>query len=305
MIDNLTVARSILQKFLSAGPLKGARLKPLFVAEFERQTGDSFARAFWNYPKFSEVLRAMPDLVELIPPQGPGDITVRLWVTPTTLSQDPASTGVSVSAPLKYIPSPLWHAFTNPDPKRRRFYHRKTSEVIHYVEGDISNFTKLLAAKVSADPNYVEITPISPADQSTWMQEFLTAQSLPERTRSALNGITQVPYSSQINKAFSAAVGERAGDWRSFRIAKVHARVQKWADASGVVLPSGTSLPELTPAPSIEASPPQSQDTVSSLPLDHGTKRFLHAVVDALEPHEVANVLIPASVLFRIAAARQ
>ncbi|MDZ4819707.1 MAG: OST-HTH/LOTUS domain-containing protein, partial [Planctomycetota bacterium] len=289
--------------FLAAGPVKGARLKPIFVSEFERQSGESFARSFWSFPKFSDLLRSMPDLVEVIPPNGPGDITVRLWVTPSSVAS-PSSTASPVPAPIKFIPSPLWHAFTNPDPKRRRYYHRKTSDVIHYVDGDGSELGKAFAAKVATDPSYVEITPISPLEQSTWMQEFLSAQSLTERTRSSLDGITEVPYSSQINKAFAAALGERAGDWRSFRISKVHAKIQEWATRYGLHILQAvhTQEPAIAARPS-ETTALQKSEVASTSPIDAETRRLLHAVVDALEPRELANVLVPASVLSRIASA--
>src|SRR2546428_10349260 len=123
MTDHLSLARELLRQLLAVGPQKGAALKVLLAREFERRTGTPFHQAFWTFPKFSAFLATNADLVNVVAPGGPGDISVSLR---QAAQQD--RTGVAtIPAPLlpgRFLPSPIWNAFANPDPRRRRFLNR-------------------------------------------------------------------------------------------------------------------------------------------------------------------------------------
>lgn len=297
MSDFLPVVREILRECLSVAPMKGARLKPLVMVEFERRTRTSFAQAFWNFPKFSDLLKVVEDLVE-IDRSGPADILIRLRSHEASSTSSSASVSNLSSQP--YIHPGLWHAFNNPDGRRRRFYHRKTGEVVHYVEG--SQVDADFVARVAADPDFVEIKPIPVAEHSAWMKEFATTQMLPETTRAAAISLASVPYTSQLNRAFTAALEGYAEGWRRFRTSKVLARVQKWAKENNI------AIPELIRTPverAIDAASNVSAATTgAALGLTHDTRKLLHALVDSLDETDLAHVLVPASALVRIAGAR-
>ena len=197
-----------------------------------------------------------------------------------------------------YIQPDLWHAFTNPDSRRRRFYHRKTAEVVHYVEGNGADAA--FASKVSADPEYVEIEPIPRADHNIWMREFVQSNAVPDATRAALLSIASVPYTSQLNRAFGGALEKNVDAWRRFRTAKVLECVKRWAEDNGVSVPelirtqSERAIREVAKLEAVVAPATASAITES--------RKLLHALVDALDESDLAHVLIPATILAKIAA---
>lgn len=310
MNNFLSVVRDILRECLSATALKGARLKPLVANEFERRTGVSFRQAFWNSPKFSDLLKLNEDLVEL-DTSAPGDIMVRLRAPASGIGAGVIANyltlgfGTPVNASYltaqPYVHPGLWHAFTNPDPRRRRFFHRHTREVVHYLEGD--NSGALFVARVSADPNFVEIKPVSAVDQSEWMKEFVHRQSLPESTRKSLLSIAELPYTSHLNRAFTGALEGHSEGWRHFRTAKMLERIHRWAEDNNVALPELIRTPTERPIKrTVETLPPPSP-TLGAAPMRADTRRMLHALVDMLDEAELSHVLVPASALLKIPSA--
>jgi hypothetical protein len=296
----LAVVRQILSKFLRVGPLKGARLKPALVSEFERVTNRRFADTFWQYDKFSDFLNANDDLVEVSRPPGPGDVTVSLRQNETT---EPTQAELIPASPKsqRFIRRPLWYAFTNPDPRRRRFVHRDTSEVVHFLTGNENGFGQQYASKVAADAAYVEITPISAAEQGAWMKEFIGKLPLNDSVRTSLRTIAEIPFSSEINRAFAASLGDYAEKWREFRTSKVDEHMHKWAEQVGMTL---DGIVHKSPELSIDNLPVQPTATMmlgTSLSHYGEIRRLLHHAIDALDDEELRRVLLPASALTRVA----
>jgi len=171
MPDHLQLARAILQELLVAGPIKGAKLKPQLVRQFELRTGMGFRGVFPDYLKFSDFLSANKDLVDVTPPQGQGDITVQLKGNHVAA---PRITWQAGNAPVSFeLPRPLWQAFTNPDPDRRRFFNRETRDVVHYIEDSSEEPNPRIRTQVRDDPNFVEIEPAGAELQKEWMREFV------------------------------------------------------------------------------------------------------------------------------------
>ena len=164
MSDELTLARELLRQILATGPQKGARLKVLLVREFERRAPTTFQQAFWTFPKFSAFLAANADLVEVHAPGGPGDLTVRL--RPQATADRAAAPAPQLASPARFLPPPVWNAFTNPDPRRRRYFNKVSREIVHYLENSQEPPNPRIADLVVSDANYVEIQPAS-ADPST------------------------------------------------------------------------------------------------------------------------------------------
>ncbi|OFV98863.1 MAG: hypothetical protein A3F68_00885 [Acidobacteria bacterium RIFCSPLOWO2_12_FULL_54_10] len=298
MNDFLPVIRDILRHFLSVSPMKGARLKPLVALEFERRTKTKFQNAFWMHVKFSDLLREVGDLVEIEVPSGPGDILVRLRVAE---GAQPSITPASPYAALHpYIQPELWHAFNNPDTQRRRFYHRQTKEVLHFVDGQVSDLA--YEKRVRADRDFVEIKPILGSQHSAWMKEFIRSQSIPETLQRSLQSIAEIPYSSSLNRTFTLALDRSADAWRRFRTGKVIDLIRKWAEENNVALPELIRVPpERVMRESIEAATASSVAAVAEMP---EARKMLHAILDSLDDADLGQVLIPASLLAKIVGRR-
>lgn len=304
MTDQLSLARELLRQLLAGGPQKGARLKVLLAREFEKRTATTFHQAFWNFSKFSGFLAANADFLEVSAPVGPGDLTVRLRPQGT---QDrlPTPPPPPVS-PGRFLPPPVWNAFTNPDPRRHRFFHKVSQEIVHYLEGSQEPPNLRIAAAVAEDPNYVEITPVSAEQQAAWLKEFLASVPVPESKRSLLANLAAMPYSSAINTAFVATLGDLAESWRQFRAARVHDAVRTWAERRGVTLDQLLGLPALAGSMIREQTAPGDLAmTASPTPASaQEMRRWLHTLVDALDAPDLAQILVPAATLLKLSTRR-
>jgi hypothetical protein len=307
MSDELTLARELLRQLLALGPQKGARLKVLLVREFERRSAATFHQAFWTFPKFSSFLAANADLVEVHAPDGPGDLTVRL--RPQATPERAATPAPQLASPGRFLPPAVWNAFTNPDPRRRRFFNRVSREVVHYLENSQEPPNPRIAALVGNDANYVEIQPASAEQQAAWLKEFLASVPVPDSKRPLLTKLAEMPYSSAINTAFGATLGDLAESWRQFRAAKVQEVVRTWAERRGVALDQLYGL-ALSADTSHQPAHAQGASLVSA-PLVAPTpvaasemRRWLHTLVDALETPDLAQILVPAAILLKLSTRR-
>lgn len=292
MVDHSQVARELLRELLMTGAQRGARLKTLLAREFERRTGTDFSTAFWNYPKFSNFLLANSDLVDVSRPSDPGDVTVRLKQSYATaepeMRQDVVINDVSFN-----LPKPLWHAFTNPDPKRRRFFHRLMHNVVHYVEGSTTDPNPRIAASVQSDRNYVEIIPAMAEQQSQWMKEFARAAPIPSAKKPVIDSLLNVPFTSQLNATFLTALGELSEQWSRSRALHVRQHVEQWANQNGITLDDLSAETAKVQKPSVSMH--YATGTEADL------RSMLHLAIDALSSAELAQVLLPATVLSRFA----
>ena len=305
--NHLPVAREILKQLLSTSALKGARLKPMLIREFESRTGTQFSRAFWQFPKFLLFLKANEDIVEVTLPTGPGDILVQLRnltqphpdtpsIVPSTLSSSMPIVPLPLNQSQTYVDAALWHAFTNPDPARKRFYNPTTQEVLHYLDGSTNPSDLVFESRVKAERNLIEIKPISATTQNQWMKSFLETHEISETKRQLLDSLASLPYTSQSNKAFSAALEAHADVWRRYRTSKIIEHVGKWTQEH---LPPEQRILGLGREPATGSWSGSERRAVSSgSPSTEGDLRaMLHAVVDAFNDAELSQVLIPASVL--------
>lgn len=293
MNPHVPVLRNIVADLLRDRPLYGARLKPLVAEEFLRRTGMPFVQAFWDKPKFSLVLRELGDLVE-VAASGGGDVIVSLRADTSRDSLTPPFT-LDTGSPQIFVRPALWHAFTNPDLSRRRFYHRLNHEIVHYVEG--APGSGAFSEKVASDPDFVEISPIPPVQHIAWMSEFVSTHPLPEATRNAATKLLSLEYSSQLQRAFSAALESSADAWRYYRTGNVVNCIRQWADQREVDVQGirVESSPSLAPAPKA-VLPSATQGDL---------RAELHALIDVLDESDLERVLVPASVLARVTRGRQ
>ncbi len=302
MNDQISLVREILRQLL-VQPQKGSRLRPLLEREFEKRTGISFRAAFWSFPKFLTFLEANSDILDIVKPNGPGDITVQL-------RQDVPSAPVSALPPptslARFLPSSVWNAFTNPDLRRRRFFSRLSGEIVHYIEGSQTAHHLTIASVVANDSNYVEITPVSAEQQSGWLKEFLASVRVPESKQELLNILAETPYSSAVNTAFIATLEDLGEEWRQFRASRVHEAVRAWAESQNIPLDQVLRLPSHAIHGTVDqhghgSLSPASQESSSINDL----RLWLHALIDKLDSTDASQILLPASTLFKLTGGRR
>lgn len=287
-------AREILIELLRNGRKFGAQLKPL-IEQALRARGIPPETVLGQFRKFSDFLAANADLLEITTPGGPGDIEVRLRTTP-----QPRSVSSDASQDLRpdRIRKELWQAVTNPDARRKRFLHRKTGEILHYLDGSPFSRNWDFAKRASEDPDFVEIDFARAEQQTAWMKEFLdSTPTIPDWTRRTAEHFLSVPYESSLNTAFVSALGDPTGmAWNRWRSIKVLEHVKAWAERRGVSLNLVLGYPQYPQALTSESTASESPAEAST----PGLRAFLHQAIDEATEDELRQVVISPAVFARL-----
>ena len=282
--------RSALTQVLAAGPVLGARLRPLLIEQFRQATARDLEPLLRSFGKFSAFLAHHADLVSVQPDDRSGDIRVSL-----RSAAQPAHTP---SPPRRRFSSQLWRAVTNPDERRRRFYHRDTREVVHYLTDSPGDLDTSIASRVDADDKFVEIDYARAPEQSRWMQDFLdSAHTLPESTRRIAAHFVAIDYDSSVNTAFESALGSYGYEWRGFRASQVSKHIERWAQKNSLALDlGGFGVVPNESVPIADSTPAEARE--------HDLRTGLQSLIAKMTPAELQQVLIPASVGIRIGLKR-
>jgi hypothetical protein len=128
---------------------------------------------------------------------------------------------------------------------------------------------------------------------------------VPESKQEVLNALAAAPYSSVVNTAVAATLGDLGESWRQFRAARIQEAVRSWAESRGIPLNQIIGQPSPTTYAATEevvrhdfsAVSPQDSPAIEQ-------RRRLHALIDSLEPADVSQILFPASVLFKLTSSR-
>ena len=141
--------------------------------------------------------------------------------------------------------------------------------------------------RVEAHPgDYVEIPFVHADEQKQWIEEFIHTAGFHERERRTLQQLFgSVGYSSQVNTTFSAALGERATDWRRLRTDRILARVRDWAHANSLPLHEQEA-----------AGDAASISTSDEMPAD---RKVLHKIIDHMTLDEIRELRLPAMAVVR------
>ncbi|MGS1002633.1 OST-HTH/LOTUS domain-containing protein [Burkholderia glumae] len=280
-MSDTTLTSQLLTQLLSVhSPEFGARLKQRLNTLFvERGLGHFDERAF-GYKKFHDFLeQAHGDLVRIERPSGSGDILV--WLCS---SDSPAAAAVATArqtpaaAPIR---SDVWQAFSNPDPARKRFLHKQSYVVRHFVENDSS--PSELA--VRGEPgNFIEIEPIPSETQMGWMKSFLDGVRVPAGERAALDAMLNEPYSSGVNAAFTRALGLNSTPWRHYRTRRVLDHIHAWATQHEIPLEALHAKPRV--ATTSSTTEPERAHALSSR--DQVTK-----VLELFTDDEISKLVLP------------
>lgn len=228
MSDEL-LARAVLAQILSstADSIKGAALSAKLRRAYEMRAGKPMQLRNWGYGSFAEFLERHADIARVSRPNEPGDIEVQR-----------ASAGFSIAEPAasaRSLPPRIWQAFTNPDPARRRFLHRRHGDVAHYLVSSDSAADERARLRVDSwGRDAVEIDPIPGDIQRSWMEEFVRTVNLEGPARNTVAKLLAADYTSENNFFFMAALGGKGHRWRGYRAGKVREWVESWATDRGV-----------------------------------------------------------------------
>ncbi len=280
---SLERASQLLQQILAArSPELGARLKQRLTASLREQGLPPFDERALGHKSFQVFLEKTQAewLTVSRPSEGPGDILVSLLAPPSTAAALPAR-----PEPPSHFRNEVWQAFTNPDPSRKRYLHKRTGELVHFKAGERSQHAVAYSA---ATDEYAEIEFIDGARQREWMEEYLNAVPIVGDERQAYESMMAAPYSSAMNVAFTRALGGKQEQWREFRTSRVATAIVDWASKYAVpihLLGRASSTSEPTPV--------RSQDQeVAARPVQaarHDALKLLELLTD----DEIKSIVLP------------
>lgn len=303
--ERASLARQLLVEILRKnGPQVGAKLKVQLTAALGQRLG--LPRNDWNalVPRLSYFLAAQSDLVSVQRPAGPGDIRVSLRddsIPSPEIESEPAR--------IWYRPD-VWQAFVNPDPHRRRFFHRRNHQVAHFVDQSPTPPNPEITRRVAEDPLFIEVRFAAADRQSEWMREYLqTTPLIPEGHKKIARHFVDVPFDSSINAAFAVALGPHAEGWKRFRAKRVDDYISGWSNENGIDVEALKSFPAASTAHAGRTPP---EPTATPSPAVQGVvekregdlRSTLRGIVESLDDAELRLVLIPLSAVDRITRPR-
>lgn len=297
------ISRQLLIDVLrSKGPQLGAKLKVLLVAEISNRLQIPQVSRHTLIPKLSDFLAANSDLVEVERPSGPGDIRVKLR------SNAQASNRASATSAEEPYRVEAWIAFTNPDPNRRRFFHRQQRSIVHYSTASNAQMDAQLAERVARDPQFVEINFATAETQSSWQRDFLDSDPLiSDSHRRIAQLFTQVPFDSTVNAAFLAALGPHGEGWKRFRAKKMGELASSWAQKNSIPVSQLKQSARQVPVVS-DSSPSEGTQITdggsTGKVVGNALRAALIQAAELMDESELRQVLVPLSALERILRTR-
>jgi len=303
--ERSSLARQVLVETLKQnGPQLGAKLKPQLTTALGLRLG--LSREEWHtlIPRLSHFLAAHSDLVDVQRPEGPGDIRVSLR------DSAPASAAPKSESARIWYRLEVWQAFVNPDPQRRRFFHRRNHQVAHFLDQSLTPPNPEILRRVSDDPSFVEVAHATADRQSGWMREFLdTTPLIPEGHKKIARHFLDLPFDSSINAAFAVALGPHSEGWKRFRAQKVDDHINGWATDKGIDVETLKNFPAASAAqPGIHEEP---RATLLPTPAQRipekregDLRSTLRGVVELLDDAELRLVLVPLSAVERLTRPR-
>lgn len=298
--ERVQIARQVLADILTQnGPQLGAKLKVRLTAALGQRLGYPADQWHTLVPRLSHFLAANSDLVQVHRPAGPGDIRISLR------DDSRGATDLKAESSKVWYRPDVWTAFVNPDPDRRRFFHRRSHEVVHFIGQSPAAPNPELAGRVAGDPLFIEIQFAGADSQRDWLREFLdTTPLISEAHKKVARHFLELPFDSSINTAFAAALGPHADVWRRFRARKVDDLVSGWAGSNGIALETLKRFPsagEVAATPESDTVSPKVAEPQMIPPMVGGDLRStLLTLVESLDETELRLVLVPLSAIERM-----
>lgn len=283
-MDNANFTKQLLLQLLSErSPELGARLKQRLNHEFISRGLGRFDEKAYGYLKFSDFLEGtFGDTLSIERQRDVGDIQVTI----RTYNNKPASSSATSSkiepSSLPRMRNEVWQAFSNPDPRRKRFLNKITGAVCHYLESEPGSAVR---NEVERTPdNFEEIQPVDGETQIQWMKEYLDTINLPPKEKAAIERLIGYSYSSDLNAAFSRALGNQGAGWRRYRTRGIISRIEAWAKERNV------SFETLKSQHKRENSITESAATG---PAPHSPRSQASKLMEILDDDDIARVVLP------------
>lgn len=294
MTEQHTVVAEILPTLLSEQTHElGARLMQRIKAVFSSRGLPDFEPKKEGYPKFSVYLeRLHGDIARVVRIPGESDVHVFKKSHSSSLhliQQTPVSQTIKQNVVIR---SNVWQAFLNPDVLRKRFFNKKTKDIIHFIPYQDT----VEEGEVNANPSIcVEILPIPGPEQLSWMREFLSSTPINEPEKQVITAQIGDKYSSALNATFINSLGAYSTLWRKHRIPRIINHIQAWAEKNGIpfsdLCVSGTlhTSPVKEEEESMENAMMDMCSQTEALP----PRRLAHKLLDLMTENDIALMVLP------------
>lgn len=222
------------------------------------------------------------------------------------------------TAPLREVPvdwEALEDAFENNAPEVHSYLHLTTGEVLRVVDGVAD---PQMHARISVDPNYLRIDPVSSREQYRWMERFIPMVDDVELRAKLAHAIDGKGAFRRFKDVLMSYGADRER-WFTFRSERLRTFMEAWLSAHAIQAiprpawaegPPSTEEPALDSmpglpvvAPTADAEPPKSQ---SGRPQRNAEalRQHLRELGDALGARELDLIVAFAEFLKARRAAR-
>ena len=139
----------------------------------------------------------------------------------------------STAPPLREVPvdwEALEDAFENNAPEVHSYLHLTTGEVLRVVDGVAD---PQMHARISADPNYLRIDPVSSREQYRWMERFIPMVDDSELRGKLANAIDGKGAFRRFKDVLMTYAADRER-WFAFRSERLRTFMEAWLNAHAI-----------------------------------------------------------------------
>lgn len=161
------------------------------------------------------------------------------------------------TAPLRDVPvdwEALEDAFENNAPEVHSYLHLTTGEVLRVVDGVADPH---MHARISADPHYLRIDPVSSREQYRWMERFIPMVDTPD-LRDQLGQAIDGKGAFRRFKDVLMSYAEDRERWFAFRSERLRTFMEAWLTAHAIKAVPRPTWAEPPLSSSIEEAAPES-----------------------------------------------
>jgi hypothetical protein len=180
------------------------------------------------------------------------------------------------TAPLREVPvdwEALEDAFENNAPEVHSYLHLTTGEVLRVVDGVAD---PQMHARISADPNYLRIDPVSSREQYRWMERFIPMVDDAELRGKLAHAIDGKGAFRRFKDVLMAYAADRER-WFAFRSERLRTFMEAWLNAHAI---------KAVPRPGWNDEPPVSVEEGAPDSLAPTSQNHVPAAVPPAAPSE-------------------
>lgn len=160
------------------------------------------------------------------------------------------------TGPLREVPvdwEALEDAFENNAPEVHSYLHLTTGEVLRVVDGVAD---PQMHARISADPNYLRIDPVSSREQYRWMERFIPMVDDAELRGKLAHAIDGKGAFRRFKDVLMTYAADRER-WFAFRSERLRTFMEAWLNAHAIQAVPRPGWADAPPA-SVDEPPPES-----------------------------------------------